>query len=82
MYQYTKASDPSNIKYRAMKKGLNEYAKQKAGISPITMSDPGDEYFAYVDKGKSAPGGAPASPREQPDMGEQRFNTPVSVSFD
>ena len=91
MHQYTKAGDPDNIKYKAIKKGLNEYAKQKSNMSPINLAEPSDAYFNLIEGKK--PGKekaaeelhkriAEASPRDQADLGNTTFSNPVSISFD
>ena len=96
-YYYTKASDPNNIQYKAIKKGLNEYAKQKSGMSPIDIGMPSDAYFNMIDGVQPEPAQArkalsrpkataaelpPPSPRDEIDLSTSRFNNPVSISFD
>ena len=95
MYQWTKANDPDNIKYKAIRKGLNEYAKSKAGMTPITIAEPNDAYFDLIegknkdkeeeDKAKAeaeAQITAALPARMQPSLGDVKFNNPVSISFD
>jgi hypothetical protein len=77
-YSYTAASDENNIKFIAYKKALREYAKNKSGITPITIA-PTDstEYFNSIDgEGKQK-----ATVREQPTVDTDDMNKPISVSL-
>ena len=77
-YSYTSASDENNIKFKAYKKALREYAKNKSGITPITIA-PTDatSYFKDIDgEGKKK-----VSPREQPVVDTDDMNKPISVTF-
>ena len=77
-YAYTSASDEDNLKYKAYKKALKEYAKAKTGMTPITMA-PSDssEYFASIDAAKQQSN----TPRNQPMYDADALNKPISVSF-
>jgi len=78
-YSYAGASDENNIKYKAYKKALKEYAKAKSGISPITMAPTNaSNYFAAIDAAKED---KPATPRQQPSYDADALNKPISVSF-
>ena len=78
-YAYTSASDEDNLKYKAYKKALKEYAKAKTGMTPITMA-PSDssEYFASIDAAKQQ---GVNTPRNQPTYDADALNKPISVSF-
>ena len=77
-YAYTAASDEDNIKYKAYKKGLKEYAKNKSGITPITIA-PTDskKYFDYINGDKAEK----KAPRELPAMDLDSLNRPISISI-
>ena len=75
-YRYFSQTDPNNIAYRAMKKGLKEYALQKSMITPITnVPEDAQEYFAAIDKGEKE-----KSTRELPE--QQSTHRQLSVSID
>lgn len=75
-YKYFSMNDPNNIKYKAMKKGLKEYATQKSMITPITnVPEDAQEYFAAIDKGEKE-----KSTRELPE--QQSTHRQLSVSID
>jgi len=78
-YAYTAASDENNLKYKAYKKALKEYAKAKSGITPITVA-PKDapEYFAAIDNAgtKKAP-----TARQLPSYDADSLNRPISISI-
>lgn len=78
-YAYTAASDENNLKYKAYKKALKEYAKAKSGITPITVA-PKDapSYFAAIDNAgkKQAP-----TARELPSYDADSLNRPISISI-
>lgn len=78
-YHYTAASDENNIKYKAYKKALKEYAKAKSGMTPITVAPSNaSDYFANID---AAAGNKPVTPRNQPTYDADALNKPISVSF-
>lgn len=83
-YYWTDRSDPNNIRYRAMKKGLKEYAKGKAAMSPITIAEPSDKLLEAIDGPQDTPSSSTAAdtPRSEQDMSAFLSNKPVSVSFD
>jgi hypothetical protein len=76
-YEYFKATDENNIKYKAMEKGLKEYAKQKANTSTVNIT-PTDatSYFADLDKG--APKETDRTARE---IDTDEMNKPISISL-
>ena len=78
-YAYTSASDENNIKYKAYKKALREYAKNKSGMTPITVA-PKDApaYFASIDAAREQ---KPDTPRGLPSYDADALNKPISVSF-
>ena len=78
-YAYTSASDEDNLKYKAYKKALKEYAKAKSGMTPITMAPSGaSDYFAKIDAAKQ---GQPTTARQLPSYDSDSLNKPISVSF-
>lgn len=78
-YAYTSASDENNVKFRAYRKALNEYAKNKSGITPITIA-PTDakSYFDYINGEKEQ---KKVTPREQPELDSDSLNKPISISI-
>lgn len=76
-YEYFKATDENNIKYKAMEKGLKEYAKQKANMNTVNMlpTDAGD-YFESLDNG--APKETVRTARE---IDTDEMNKPISISL-
>lgn len=78
-YAYTSASDENNLKYKAYKKALREYAKNKSGMTPITVA-PKDapSYFAAIDAAKEQ---KLDTPRDLPAYDADALNKPISVSF-
>lgn len=78
-YAYTSASDENNLKYKAYKKALREYAKNKSGMTPITVA-PKDapSYFAAIDAAREQ---KPDTPRSLPSYDADALNKPISVSF-
>lgn len=78
-YHYTASADENNIKYKAYKKALKEYAKAKSGMTPITVAPTNSaDYFAGID---AAAGNRPVTPRSQPAYDSDALNKPISVSF-
>jgi len=77
-YAYTSAGDENNLKYKAYKKALKEYAKNKSGMTPITIAptDAGS-YFADIDEGEQKK----STPRQLPQLDTDALNQPISVSF-
>ena len=76
-YKYFSASDPANIKYKAIKKGLKEYAKTKAAGTPLTIV-PTDaaQYFGAIAGGN---GQQELSVRQQPEI--TQANKPISITL-
>lgn len=78
-HEYFKASDENNIKYKAYKKALKEYAKTKAGMSPITvLPTDSDKFFENIDAAQTS---KPATARNQPTYEPDYLNKPISVSI-
>jgi len=77
-YAYTSARDENNLAYKAYKKALKEYAKNKSGITPVTIA-PTDakSYFDYINGGAQPA----ATPREQPAFNTDDLNKPISVTI-
>lgn len=80
-YWHTKKSDPTNLKYEAIKKGLNEYAKQKAGMTPIDVTMPSDAYFDAIEGRKPGDAQKKLTARAEPDMSNINLNTPISITL-
>ena len=74
-YTYFSAANPANIRYRALKAGLDEYAKQKAAMTPITMM-PVD-----TDKIVKKLDGTPDQtlPRDLPEYNTNSIRQPVAI---
>ena len=78
-YSYTSAGDENNLKYKAYKKALQEYAKAKSGITPITVAPKNaPSYFAAIDAAgqKEAP-----TARQLPAIDTDALNKPISISI-
>lgn len=74
-YRYNMAADPGNIAYNAMKQGLNEYARNKAYSSNVTIvPENGEEYFRNIDEGQ-----LDKNTRELPE--KQPTRKPISVTL-
>lgn len=71
-HKYFSATNENNIKFKAFKKGLNEYAKTKALATPITtLPADAQEYFKAIDEGVPATSdGTPveSAPTVQPEI--------------
>lgn len=87
-YTYFSASDPDNIKYKAMKKGLRQYAVDRAINTPITISPIDDDKFfeAITTNNKNTPkekrqrdDDRQWSARDLPE--KQEAARPISVTF-
>ena len=79
-YAYFSAGDENNLKYKAYKKALREYAKNKSGITPVSvMPTDAKKYFANIDE--KPENSAPVSPRNQPYLDTDSLNKPISISF-
>lgn len=80
-YKYFSAGNPNNIKYRAIKKGLAEYAKQRANLTPISViPTDSSEFFTEIDGPEAAPV-AKVAPRGLPQFDPNTLNTPISVTL-
>lgn len=75
-YKYFSASDPDNIRYKAMKKGLREYARSKSMRTPISIiPTDAESYFSGID----ADSGTQDSPRDAAEIESAR--KPISVTL-
>jgi hypothetical protein len=74
-YKYFSASDPGNIQYKAIKSGLQEYARNKTGMTPITtIPQDAGSYFKSIDEG--------AKPKSVREMNEKEdTHRPISVTL-
>lgn len=78
-YVYTRASDENNIKYKAYKKSLQEYAKNKSGITPITIAPTNAQsYFDYINGNTK---NEELTPRQLPEIDTDNTNKPISISI-
>lgn len=74
-YAYFSRSDPNNIKYKAMKKGLAEYAKSKALDTPISIvPEDAATYFKNIDAVPTQ-----KTLRQMPEMSATR--KPISITL-
>lgn len=76
-YEYFKATDEDNIRFKATEKGLNEYAKHKVNTSTVNIV-PTDatRYFDKIDAG--APKETDRTARE---IDTDEMNKPISISL-
>lgn len=76
-YEYFKATDEDNIRFKATEKGLNEYAKHKVNTSTVNIvpTDAGT-YFDKIDAG--APKETDRTARE---IDTDEMNKPISISL-
>ena len=78
-YAYTSASDENNLKYKAYKNGLKAYAKNKSGITPITIAPTNAQsYFDFINGDKTK---EEVTPREKPELDTDSLNKPISISI-
>ena len=49
-YKYHEANNPNNIRYRAYKKGLEEYAAIRSRSNPLTIGVAGNQIFNRIDE--------------------------------
>jgi hypothetical protein len=76
-YAYYSKNDKNNIRFKALQKGLKEYAKNKAGLQPVTIiPDGAQDYFQQIDGDKK-----PATVREEPTVDPDALNKPISVTL-
>jgi hypothetical protein len=95
-YYYFSKADEDNVRYRAMKKGLKEYARVKSGYTPIAIiPTKSRKFFAEIDQenaaqkkqkkqdtGAATPDAAPVTTarQEQPVLTET-YNKPISLTL-
>lgn len=80
-YAYFSASDENNLKYKAYKKALREYAKNKSGITPVTILPKDSQaYFDSINGNKGA-AKSTAAPRDQLALDTDSLNRPISISI-
>lgn len=94
MYEYAGSRDENNIRYKALKKGLEEYTKNKSGYTPITVV-PTDatKYFGSIDNPGAEVKKKPAakilaaaatpqiSARQEPAAITEDYNKPISITL-
>ena len=54
-YKYFEANNPNNIKYKAYKKGLEEYAATRSNKTPLTVGSSDAEIFKKIDETDETP---------------------------
>ena len=83
-YAYFGKADENNVRYRAMKKGLKEYARVKSGFTPVAIiPTKSRKFFAEIDEEsprKKEPAVAPSVRDEQPVLTET-YNKPISLTL-
>lgn len=88
-YAYFSKADENNIRYRAMKKGLGEYARVKSGFTPVAIiPTKGRKFFAEIDqeapaKKKKTEEAAPVveSVRDEQPVLTDTYNKPISLTL-
>ena len=80
-YSYFSASDENNLKYKAYKKALREYAKNKSGITPITVLPKDSQAYFNAINGNNGAAKAPVAPRDQVALDTDSLNRPISISI-
>jgi hypothetical protein len=93
-YYYFSKADENNIRYRAMQKGLKEYARVKSGYTPVAIiPTKSRKFFADIDQESTAPKkqkteapvetSAPAatSVREEQPVLTDVYNKPISLTL-
>lgn len=74
-YRHFSATDENNVKYKALKQGLDRYARAKTQMSPITfIPEGGREYFESIDRDQ-----APPDVRSQPEITPAK--KPISITL-
>ena len=90
-YYYFNKADENNIRYRAMKKGLAEYARVKSGFTPVAIiPTKSRKFFAEIDQEspvkKRKQEAAPETPavtsvRQEQPMLTDTYNKPISLTL-
>lgn len=84
-YYYFKKANENNVRYRAMKKGLKEYARTKSGFTPVAIiPDKARQFFASIDDaGPQSKKEAPAkqSVRQEQPVLTETYNKPISLTL-
>ena len=91
-YYYFSKADENNIRYRAMKDGLKEYARVKSGYTPIAIiPSKSRKFFADIDQENAQskakqPAAAPAVPtvtsaRDEQPLLTETYNKPISLTL-
>lgn len=76
-YAYYSKADKNNIRFKALQKGLKEYAKNKAGLQPVTIVPEGAaDYFGEIDGQEK-----PVTVRQEPTVDPDALNKPISVTL-
>ena len=77
-HSYFKKTDEENLKYKAAKKGLREYAKLKTSMTPVTtIPTDAKKYFEEIDgeEVRATP------PKALPALQDVDLNRPISVTL-
>lgn len=76
-YSYFSATDKNNLRYKALKKGLKQYARNKSNLQPITIiPEDAAEYFKAIDGDIQ-----PATVRQEPTTDPDDLNKPISITL-
>ena len=85
-YYYFRKADENNVRYRAMKKGLKEYARTKSGFTPVAIiPSKARQFFADIDEAnpkkqkKTAP--VVSSVRQEKPVLTETYNKPISLTL-
>lgn len=87
-YYYFSKADENNVRYRAMKKGLKEYARVKSGFTPVAIiPTKSRKFFADIDeepvekKRKQEAAPVMESVRQEQPVLTDTYNKPISLTL-
>lgn len=83
-YYYFNKSDENNVRYRAMKKGLKEYARTKAGFTPVAIiPTKSRKFFEDIDaeNPKKQKQESVQSVRQEQPVLTEAYNKPISLTL-
>lgn len=76
-YKYFSEADPNNIKYKVSKRSLSDYARNKTGMTPVTVIPTDNQaFFSSID----APGKATTKQRP-PEIDTTSTGKPITVTL-
>jgi hypothetical protein len=79
-YKYHEANNINNIKYKAYKKGLEEYAAIRSQSNPLTVGTANSNIFRRIDNNTPAVSGGKVPPVQNELLLDDR-HTPVSITI-